>query len=90
MADIIEEVRQKRKKIEELQQRKAKQDGQREQLYKQLKTESGVDSINAADEELEKLGQELIENEKFLEELDSEMGQIIHDALPGSSAGSDS
>jgi len=90
MADIIEEVKQKRKEIEELQQRKAKQDGQREQLYKQLKTESGVDSIKAADEELEKLGQELVENEKFLEELDSEMGQIIHDALPGSSAGSDS
>lgn len=86
MADIVEELKQKKKKIEQLQRDKANQEGQQQQLLERLKHEFDVDSVEKAEEKLEVLGKELIKNEKFLEELDAEMGKIIHNALPGNSS----
>lgn len=87
MADIIEELKLKRKKIEQFQRDQANQEGQEAQLLKRLKDESDADDVPQAERKLEELGKELITHEKFLEELDTEMDQIIHNAVPGSSSG---
>jgi len=84
MSDIIEEVKQKLRVIEQLQRDVAKQEGQREELFKQLSVESGTSSAKEAEEKLEKLCKELEEDEKFLENLDRELGEIIYNANSGS------
>ena len=80
MADIIVEVKQKIKKIEELRRKKAEQDGQKTQLFKQLKDVSGMVSIIEAEKKVEDLSLELISHEKSLRVLSEEMDQIIQGA----------
>jgi len=87
MADIIEELKLKRKKIQQFQQDKSRQEGQREQMLTQLESEHGVNSVAEAEKEIEKLSKELTENEEFLKELDAEMDKVICNALPGSDSG---
>ena len=89
MSDIIEELKQKRKKIEQLRRDQANQEGQENQLLKQLKDEIGVNSTEEAEEEIEKLGTELVENEKILEKLDREMDTIISAATSRSNSTSE-
>jgi len=55
MANIVDELKQKMKVIEQCQRDKANQDGQMSQLLKRLKDESNTDSVSAAEKELEKL-----------------------------------
>ena len=80
MADIIVEVKQKIKKIEELRREKAEQDGQKTQLFKQLKDVSGMVSVIEAEKKVEDLSLELISHEKSLRVLSEEMDQIIQGA----------
>lgn len=87
MSDIIVGLKQKRRIIEQFQRDQAKQEGQEMQMLKQLKDEHDADSVEIAEVKIGKLREELVESEKFLEELDTEMDQIIHNAVPGSSSG---
>ncbi len=82
MADVIDNVKDKSKKIEQLQREKAKKDGRREQIMKQLKDDFGVESLSAADKEIEKLCGDLVQDEELLKKLDREMGDIIDQATP--------
>jgi hypothetical protein len=82
MSDIIERIKLKIKKIEQFQREQANQEGQKEQLLKQLEEVSGTSSIKEADKELGNLGKELIEYEELLEDLDNQMGEIISNATP--------
>lgn len=88
MPNIVKEVREKRRKIEQLQRDKAKQEGQKLQLLKRLKDEFGVDTVEAAERKLEILGKELVEDESKLKGLDGEMGKIISDATSKSKSSS--
>lgn len=85
MPDIVEDLKEKRRVIEQLRQDKSRQEGQHEQLSKQLKDECGVDGIVEAEKVIQKLTQEFAENEEILIELDEEMDQIIRNATPGGS-----
>ena len=89
MADIIEQLKLKRKTIEQLQKDKANQEGQEEQLSKQLKEESETDSVEEAEKVVECLCEEKVEHEKLLEDLDKEMDTIILNAQAGSNPGTD-
>lgn len=83
MADIIIELREKRKIIEQFQRDVANQEGRKEQLLNQLKTECGAETVEQGDKVVEELGKERKENEALLEELGTKMDTIIHDAVPG-------
>lgn len=87
MADIIEDLKQKRRTIEQFQKDAANQEGQRVQLFKQLEQESDVSTVVKAEEVVKRLCEERAENEKLLEELDKEMSEIICKAVPGSDSG---
>ena len=80
MADIVDKVQLKIKKISELQRDQAKQEGQEEQLLNQLNDVSGTDSVKEADNKLTELGKELVEYEELLEDIDGQMGEIISKA----------
>lgn len=82
MSDIIESIKLKIKKIEQFQRDQANQEGQKAQLLKQLEEVSGTTSVAEADEELVKLGKELVNYEELLEDLDMQMGEIISNATP--------
>ncbi len=84
MADIITGLREKRKIIEQYQRDAANQEGRREQLLNQLKSECGAKTIEQADKVVEELGKERAEHEAYLAELDTKMDTIIHNAVPGS------
>lgn len=86
MADVITELRRKRKIIEQFQRDAANQDGQREQLLNQLKSECGAETVEQGDAVVEKLGKERVEDETFLAELGTKMDKIIHDAVPGNNS----
>lgn len=80
--DIVKELQAKESTIRSLQQKKAKQDGQREQLIAQLREKFGVESIEDATALLEKKQLELEANEAELVELDKRMAEIIKGAEP--------
>jgi hypothetical protein len=82
MADIIQQVKAKVKVIEGLRRDKAEQDGQKTQLFKQLKEVSGMTSIDTAIKKSEELSLELISHEDALKKLDCEMDAIILSATP--------
>lgn len=87
MSDIVEDLKQKSKKIDQLRQDKSRQEGQRDQLLTQLENEHSVSSIVEAENEIEKLTKEKKEHVELLKKLDEEMGQIICNASPGSNSG---
>lgn len=80
MGDVIESLKQREKVLHDLQQKKARQEGQRQQLLQQLKTEFGVDTIDDAINLLMSMQTEVEQNEKELIQLDTEMAQIIANA----------
>ena len=87
MSEIIEGLKQKRRKIEQLRQSESRQEGQREQILIQLESEFDVDSVVEAEKMIVELVKEKEEHEKLLKELDEEMDQIICNASPGSNSG---
>lgn len=87
MANIIEDLKRKRRTIEQFQRDQAKQEGQEEQMLKQLKDDHDVDSVEMGEVKIEKLREEKLESEKLLEDLDKTLSEIIDNALPGNSSG---
>jgi hypothetical protein len=75
--NIIDELKNKEQLIKELQSKKDRQEGQKAQLFTQLKTEFGVDTLEDAVKLLETLQTGVVENETKLQKLDTEMGSII-------------
>jgi predicted mannosyl-3-phosphoglycerate phosphatase (HAD superfamily) len=80
MPDILTQLREREKTIHDLQQKKARLDGQREQLLKQLKSESGVETIDKATEKLEEIKKGIEENEARLIRLREKMDTVIKQA----------
>lgn len=80
MSDLIKDLKSKEQKIRELQQKKAKQEGQREQLINQLRTEFGVETPEEAVEKLDSMQRELEENKKQLGEINDKLAEIINKA----------
>lgn len=89
MTDIVDRIKKKQDQIKTLEKERAHQEGQEKQLLKQLKDETGVDSVEDAEKKLDQLGKELIENEEDLKKLDEEMGRIISTATSGSGSESE-
>ena len=85
MSDIVTELREKKKKIEQLQQLRARQEGQREQLTKRLKEEFGIDAEDV-EETLKKQCEELVQNEESLKKCRDEMEGILSGIHPKDSA----
>ena len=80
MADILKQLKQKKTEIEDLQRKKERQEGQKEQILLQLKEKFGVTSIEEGEEKSEELSKKLVGNRKELEELDEKMAKIIQEA----------
>jgi len=80
--NIIEELKEKKQKILDLQQEKARQEGQRDQLLQQLKKEFGVTSFTEGKKKLEELNSEVTKNKVKVEEHSNEMDEIILKAIP--------
>lgn len=87
MSDIVEDLKQKSKKIEQFRQDKSRQEGQRELMLTQLESEYGVDSVAEAEKMIAELTKEKEEHVELLKKLDEKMGQIICNASPGSNSG---
>ena len=83
MSDVVESLKQKRKVVDQLRQDKSRQDGQFEQLLKQIKEECNVDGITEAEIVIHKLIQECADENAILKELDAELAEIIRKATPG-------
>lgn len=77
MSDVIERLKQKEKTLRDLQQKKARQEGQKQQLVQQLKSEFQVETVEEALAILEGLQTEVEANDRELTQIDTEMGQII-------------
>ena len=80
MSDVIERLQQKEKIIRDLQQKKARQEGQKAQLMQQLKSELQVETVEEALAILDGLQTEVESNDRELVAIDSEMDQIIKTA----------
>jgi predicted transcriptional regulator len=85
--DIISRLQDKESTIRSLQQRQAKQEGQREQLIAQLKDKFGIASLEEATSLLENKQKELEANEAELTKLDAQMAGIIAEAEPKPAGG---
>jgi len=77
MNDVIEKLKQKEKTLRDLQQKKARQEGQKQQLVQQLRDEFKVETVEEALVILESLQTEVEKNDKELIDLDVEMGGLI-------------
>jgi len=80
MADIIKQLNEKESTIRDLQQKKARQDGQKQQLFEQLKGEFNIDSLDDAVTELENTQTEIEKNDAEIQKLDLQMADIISKA----------
>lgn len=86
MSNIITELKEKRKEIEQFQRDKANQEGQEAQLLKQLQDECSENSIEKAEEVIKRETEELGKHEEFLKELGDKLDKIIYNALPRSNS----
>ena len=77
MSNIVDQLKQNQASITKLQTEQARQEGQRDQLLRQLKDKFGIDSIVKGEEKLLKLKSEHVEIEGKIEELNDEMDEII-------------
>jgi len=80
MSDILTQLSSKKKQITDLQTKKARLDGQKEQLLKDLMSKFSLSSIEEAEKKCVDLKKELTENEERLVEMDTQMGEIISKA----------
>jgi predicted transcriptional regulator len=76
MPDLLSELKEKRKQIEDLEKKRARQEGQREQLLKRLKEEFGI-SAEDIEKHLETMGKELVADEELLKNCRDEMEEIL-------------
>jgi len=79
MSQIIDQLNQKQKILEDLIRQEAKRQGRMEEVMKQLSA-LGLNSIEEAEKELARLLETVSENEKRLQEIDAELDKIINNA----------
>ena len=77
MDDVLTQLKDKKKKIDELQQKKTRLDGSRDQLLKDLQTKFNLSTVEEAENKLEELKKELGGTENELVDLNSQMDKII-------------
>lgn len=80
MSDILVQLNDKKRQITDLQNKKARLDGSKDQLLKDLMSKFSLSSIEEAKNNLEELKKELEENKNELVKKDEEMGRIISQA----------
>lgn len=80
MLDILSELKEKKQRIQDLQQQKARQEGQREEVLRRLKEEFDVSSVEEAEKKLKVFGKELVQNEELLKDYKRQMDVIITEA----------
>lgn len=80
MNNILEELKRKQETIVGLQRKKARQEGQRDQLLQQLKEKFSKDSLIEGRKKLIEIDNEVLKNDERIEKLDNEMEGIISKA----------
>ena len=83
MSDIVQKLQTKKEKIARLQTQRAKQEGKKEEILRQLKSKFNVDSLAAGKKELSSLMDTITQNETRIGEIDDNLQKIIGDATPG-------
>jgi len=86
MSDILTNVKNKQRKIKELQNLEAQQTGSKEQLLKQLQDGFQVNSLDEAKIVLSELEQERDKNAGLLQKIDTELEEIIQSATASSTS----
>jgi hypothetical protein len=85
MPDLLQDLKEKKRKIEQLQRDKAKQEGQKEQILKGLRDGFGI-SAEDVEKTLGTMGKELVADEELLKNSRDEMEEILSGAHPKDSA----
>ncbi len=80
MSDVIAELRKKEKEVQELRTRESRRQGQEDTLRKQLKDEFKLESVEAANTQLNTFGAEIAQTEADLASLNAELERIIQSA----------
>lgn len=80
MADIVDGLKRKRSKIEEVIKEQNRREGERKALLGSLEEDFGVSSVEEAEKKLDALDRELDDNEDSMRELDREMAAILEAA----------
>jgi hypothetical protein len=89
MADIVDSLRRKRSKIEELLRDQDRREGEKKALLDRLKSDFEVEGIAEAEARLNELDKELDANEDSMRKLDLEMAAILQ-AAEDAKSGEDS
>lgn len=85
MNGVIERLKKKQFDIQDLQRQEERRRGRLEQTMQQLKQEHGLNSLEEAQAEIEKINKNITVIDEKLEKLDLEMGKILENAKCGSS-----
>jgi hypothetical protein len=88
MSDILEDLKAKQNKIQELQRKEERRRGQEEQVMKSAKEKFGVSSLEEAQTKLKEVSGKIDQDEKQLQDLDSELGEILTKAGGSTNVGS--
>lgn len=87
MSDIITDLRRKEKQIQDLRTRESHRQGQEDTLRTQLKAEFGLETIDAANTQLESINQQITQTGVDLQALNAELERIIQLAVEPSTGG---
>ncbi len=79
MSQLIDNLNKKQEQLQTLMNQEAKRQGRLEELEKQLLA-LGLNSVEAAEQELQKMLEDIIKTETRLQEIDTELGRIIENA----------
>lgn len=80
MSELIQKVKQKQRKIQDIQKEAERKSGRKEQILKQLESDHQVSSLVEAKKHLEELRKIKNENNQDLENLDKKLQEIISSA----------
>jgi DNA repair exonuclease SbcCD ATPase subunit len=87
VSDIVADLRRKEQQIQDLRNREQRRQGQEDQLRTQLKQGFELDTVEAAVERLNTIGEEIAQTEQGLQALNTELEQIIQIAIAPSTGG---
>ena len=80
MSDVIKSIKNSQSEIKDLQHEQAKQAGSTAQIVKQLKDNFQVETLEEAETVLQEFIAEKEENDELLEEIDTELKEIVSSA----------
>lgn len=80
MSDIVQKLQSKKDTIARLQTQRAKQEGKKEEILRQLKSKFNVSSLAEGKKELNNLIDTITQNETRIGEIDDNLQKIINDA----------